>query len=367
MKRRVNEIFDECIEAIKNNEKTVEECLSKYGKISPEFEAMLKASVKLIEAAKFTPTAERKQQARAKLLEAVEKKRWELGIEGNRIGRHAAKAPRWRAVLLRVGIGAVAIAMLSGTTVALAQGSLPGSPLYPVKIAVEKARIGLTMDKAKKGELYLGAAKERISELKKLKQNDSYRQDLLNATAEDIGLADKAFDGSHSKEFEEALDGMAQKNREVLEDVLEKVPPSAKPALQRALINATGDESQKSEGQKKDIGNGNGNGSQGKNGSENYDKAPTTNSSNKPGSFEKGNVKERAPSIFTPTTTLGPSNYGQEKHENSSPEQNNRKSTLLSTDTSRGFSHGLINTIMSLLGSDHGVFETIAKTGLLGK
>lgn len=320
MRHGVDEIFDECIKAIKNNEKTVEKCLSEYGEIDPEFGPMLTAAVRLIEAADVVPDVERKQQAKARLLEAVERKRWESGIERKAQKDHAAKTPRWRAVLLRAGAVAIAIAMLSGTTVALARESLPGSPFYPVKIAVEKARIGLTIDKEKKSKLYLSAAQERISELKRLKQNDIHYQYLLGATAENIALAGKVSGDGQSRELEEALDDMAQKNREVLEDVLEKAPPSAKPALQRALINVTRDK-----GEEKDNNSNNG---------AEDNKEP--NSGNKSEEIKKVNSGERAPSpskvtppepsepstpkASEPSEPSEPNNYWQDKHENDGSE-----------------------------------------------
>ncbi len=321
MRRGVDEIFDECIKAIRNNEKTVEKCLGEYGEIDPEFGPMLMAAARLIKSADVAPNMERKQQARTKLLESVEQKQWESGIGRKAQKSHAVRTPRWRAVLLRAGVVAVAIAVLSGTTVALARESLPGSPFYPVKIAVEKARIGLTVDKGKKSKLYLNAAQERISELKRFKQNDVHYQYLLRATAEDIALAGGVSGGSHNREFEESLDDMAQKNREVLEDVLEKAPPSAKPALQRALTNVTRDK-----GKKKD--------SNGDNGAEDNNKEP--NSGNKSEEIKKVNSGERtpSPSKVTPPETPEPStpktpepsepsepgNYWQNKHENDGSE-----------------------------------------------
>ncbi|MCL6471783.1 MAG: DUF5667 domain-containing protein [Firmicutes bacterium] len=238
MKPNINEIFDKCIEAIEGGQSTVEDCLSTYSEIRAELEPMLAAVIKLNKAGRIAPDARRKQDARARLMEAVEQKRWEAGVERKAVPTGLKRLSKWRTGFARLVAITAIFMLLSGTTLAFARESMPGSILYPVKIAFEKAKIGLTMDRVAKSKLYLSAAQERISELKRLKDDDAHYEELVAAVAENIQKAGQTWGRDHSEEFEDVLADMAGKNKEVLKNILDKVPPSAKPALERAIENS---------------------------------------------------------------------------------------------------------------------------------
>lgn len=235
----ITNILDDCIEAIRRNETTVEECLQLHKDVRAELEPMLIAALTLIEVGNVVPDSLRKQQARDKLLAAVEQKRWESGVERNAL---IAAPPKRRSRIFalggRLGIATLVFLMLMGSTMAIAAQSLPGSPLYPLKLAMENARIGLARDDNTKSKLYLHAAEERMGELKKLKGEDQHYSELVKAIATNIELAEKASANQPRQEFSAEVGKLVKKNQGVLEDTLDKAPPSAKPALQRALSNA---------------------------------------------------------------------------------------------------------------------------------
>jgi hypothetical protein len=56
----------------------------------------------------------------------------------------------------------------AGATAAMASNSLPDSPLYPVKLALEDTRLALTTDPAEQAKLHLVLAQERIQEMEQL-------------------------------------------------------------------------------------------------------------------------------------------------------------------------------------------------------
>ncbi len=59
-----------------------------------------------------------------------------------------------------------ALALLLGTgTVFAAQGSLPGDPLYPVKLATENVQVATTLDAKAKADLQLSLVKKRVEEI----------------------------------------------------------------------------------------------------------------------------------------------------------------------------------------------------------
>jgi len=72
------------------------------------------------------------------------------------------------ALVARVAIAFVLVLSIVGGTVAAAQSSLPGSPLYRIKLAVEDARLNLTSDPAQQATLAMTFASERTHEMERL-------------------------------------------------------------------------------------------------------------------------------------------------------------------------------------------------------
>ncbi|MHB8842221.1 MAG: DUF5667 domain-containing protein, partial [Candidatus Aquicultor sp.] len=236
MKPTITDIFNDCIDAIQRKQTTVEGCLRLHEDVRAELEPMLVAASRLLETGTVAPDSAKKRQAREALLAAVEQKRWETGVEREALKTAPAlRRPRVLALGRRLSIITVICLALMGSTLAMAKESLPGSPFYPLKLAMEHARIGLTMDDTSKAKLYLNAADERMSELKRLKSGDPHYSELVRAVATNIGLAEKTSTDETDKEYSVAVSSLVKKNREVLERTLDKVPPSARPAIQRAL------------------------------------------------------------------------------------------------------------------------------------
>lgn len=72
---------------------------------------------------------------------------------------------RWRySTRLATATGATAFALSGGGVAAAAEQALPGGVLYPVKLALEEARVALVRDTVAKGERYLSYAAERAVE-----------------------------------------------------------------------------------------------------------------------------------------------------------------------------------------------------------
>jgi len=76
--------------------------------------------------------------------------------------------PAFVPVLARVAIAFVLVLSILGGTVAAAQSSLPDSPLYSIKLAVEDARLNLTRDPLQQATLSLSFASERTREIERL-------------------------------------------------------------------------------------------------------------------------------------------------------------------------------------------------------
>ena len=83
--------------------------------------------------------------------------------------QRANRPALWPATFVaRVAIAVVLVLSIMGGTAAAAQSSLPDSPLYGIKLAVEDVRLNLTRDPAQQATLFLSFASERASEMERL-------------------------------------------------------------------------------------------------------------------------------------------------------------------------------------------------------
>ncbi|MBD3262975.1 hypothetical protein GF374_01180 [Candidatus Woesearchaeota archaeon] len=123
-----------------------------------------------------------------------------------------------------------------------AAGAAKDSPFYFADRAMERLRLKITKDDIKKARLHMKFAEERLSEAKKLAEQNKpelsdetiadYEKHLENA-ANKIEKAKK--DGKDIDEITNNIKEKTSKHIEVLQRVLEKVPETAKPAIQKAI------------------------------------------------------------------------------------------------------------------------------------
>jgi hypothetical protein len=75
--------------------------------------------------------------------------------------------PRWAIAVCTVML----VFVLGGGTVLASAGSMPGSPLYAVKLVAENVQVKLAWSQDKKAELYVAMANERVDEMTWLVNN----------------------------------------------------------------------------------------------------------------------------------------------------------------------------------------------------
>ncbi|MCU0484899.1 MAG: DUF5667 domain-containing protein [Anaerolineales bacterium] len=84
--------------------------------------------------------------------------------------------PRFR--LAANAASAFALILVLGAFISVlfpaAQGSLPGEPLYPVKLGLEKIQLGLSLNQEQRADLLVQLAKERSNELQALMIDGEY-------------------------------------------------------------------------------------------------------------------------------------------------------------------------------------------------
>ena len=101
-----------------------------------------------------------------------------------RQGRYSASGPKemplMNSVIVRfAALFVLGLALIAGT-VAASASSLPASPLYPVKLVVEDARLALSSDPSHTAALHLELAQERVWEMTQMvSSGDEPGQDIV--------------------------------------------------------------------------------------------------------------------------------------------------------------------------------------------
>ncbi|MBI4733700.1 MAG: hypothetical protein HY779_02605 [Rubrobacteridae bacterium] len=225
MKRDIQEILDECVESMINGKATLDECIHRLDKgLRSEVEPMLFAVNRIVSDADVKPDQQRKAAGKDRLLAAVEQKRWESGIEraalltGPTRMEMRKKSPR--RLMMRLALVTGFMMALSSVTVAMANESLPGSPLYPVKRAVENAKIGLTFDEGNKKLLYMQVAENRMEELEKLDGDDENYPEVLEDMNESLEKAttQNAIQATSVESNENSKENNAEGNVQYIDD-----------------------------------------------------------------------------------------------------------------------------------------------------
>lgn len=129
----------------------------------------------------------------------------------------------------------VALALSVGGVMGASRGALPGELLYSVKLQMEGMRVAI-LPAHLHDDLAVARLSERINELGRL----TAAGDWMHASS----LASAISDGYDELEAlgvtDRAAEGMLAQRLEVLEGLLDRLPPQAEAAIQRAIDQAPG-------------------------------------------------------------------------------------------------------------------------------
>jgi hypothetical protein len=151
--KQFNAILDECLERLLTGQETVEQCLQRYPEQAAELKPLLLTVTLMKKAVDIEPSADFRARARYQL---------QSMMSDSRAPRRVTRAvPRWAVAVCTVML----VFVLGGGTVLASAGSMPGSPLYAVKLATENLSIKLAGSEEKKAELYITMANQRVTEM----------------------------------------------------------------------------------------------------------------------------------------------------------------------------------------------------------
>jgi hypothetical protein len=152
--KEFDNILNDCLERLLIRGESLEQCLDRYPEQAAELKPLLKTALAAREAAAIQPHPDFRAQANRQFRAALEER--------------AAKArpswgwfPRWATAVAIV----LVLVLAGGGTVFAAGGSMPDSPLYPVKLATEQVELTLTLSRLGKARLCAELADKRVAEI----------------------------------------------------------------------------------------------------------------------------------------------------------------------------------------------------------
>jgi hypothetical protein len=240
LNRKLSKILDDCLRRIWAGESTLEECLRMYPehaeRLAPMLALALEAHTSL---APQKPKPSYVKASKQRILK-------QLSLRSQRSTRsRLAPKPAWRlqhaqtflSLILALSVLAVGFGVIQASAAAL-----PGDALYGLKLGLERAQLALSLNAASDLDLLTRRADTRLDELQNLVGEgkdegvgvglalDGYGQALSHLTDLAITTDPEIIPGS----LEHVLERL-EKHQDVLELILEQVPPSAQPAVERAL------------------------------------------------------------------------------------------------------------------------------------
>jgi len=152
--REFDDLLEECLGRVLRGE-PIESCLADYPEHAPQLGPLLLTALDTRQAAAIRPRPEFRERARYQFQAALR------DMEPKEHRGFFNWQPRWVTAVVAV----FAVLVIGSGTVAAAGNSLPGEPLYSVKLATEAVRLAFTPSDLGKAELYARFADKRVDEI----------------------------------------------------------------------------------------------------------------------------------------------------------------------------------------------------------
>lgn len=184
MPRKIEDIFNECLEAILDG-RTVEECLREHPDEAEELRPLLETSAAMTRGiASIEPGPALKTSVMLRLDEALQER---YKREQKRRPLFHGGQPKWATAVAVV----LVILIIGGVSTTASARSQPDDLLYPVKLAAEQARLALTFSEPARTDLRLQMAETRVNELAYLagKGDIAAINSVVQALESNLGVA----------------------------------------------------------------------------------------------------------------------------------------------------------------------------------
>jgi len=251
MRRGLEHALNECLSQLNTGELGLEEVLARYPEHEAELRPLLRTAMLVRQVPQAVPSPQAKAAGRQRLLAAVARKRREK-VQARpgllrRLGQSAAilvqplVQPQRQPLRLAQAIAVllVIVSLISAGTVAVAAGSLPDSPLYPIKLTTERVQLALTTTPAGKARLHITYSERRLQEARTLWEAGKGLSEATVQAIKSENVAARTAIGRASEQERPNLWAdfalLTEKQQKALEEMKSKVPPSDLEAIEEAL------------------------------------------------------------------------------------------------------------------------------------
>lgn len=243
MNRQFEDALAECLEAITQGQRNIDQCLALYPQWARRLEPLLRVAMSLGEAyAGEEPSAARQAEARQRFLAAA-RARQALALGPRRPLLPIPWPPRLPGPALRPALAALVLAVFafvgfSSFTLATAGDALPGDWRYPVKRLTERARLTFVFGEDARRSFRIGLAEERLEEVEGLAAKEKHiSEPILRELADNTGSLVEALDpASVPQDHIERIGELTAKQQDVLGQVEPLVEEEAADELEEAMV-----------------------------------------------------------------------------------------------------------------------------------
>ena len=163
-----------------------------------------------------------------------------LIAEANATLPRARRGTSWTFLRPAFGVALAGVVLLAGAGTAAA-GSLPGDPAFGLKQAIENVQVTLTFDDTARLRLLADIADRRLGELEQVSSSADKApvasQEYADAVARfraELDTLQQTAPAQKADAAQELADAARDKHVAILDQLEQKVPDQAKPALERA-------------------------------------------------------------------------------------------------------------------------------------
>ncbi|MBE0431618.1 MAG: hypothetical protein IBX67_07305 [Dehalococcoidia bacterium] len=179
--KRFEDILTECIEDVKAGRSSIDDCLDRHPSVRERLEPLLRIALEIRGVPDVKPSPAFKVRARVRFMEQIRHRQAVSRWPWFRYNGQISLSPHRRFSMVHIIVAiALALSALAGGTAYAAQASLPGDPLYSVKLGTEQAGMLLTGDDSTRAERALSLAERRVREMVTLSER---------GRSQDLGLA----------------------------------------------------------------------------------------------------------------------------------------------------------------------------------
>jgi len=171
------DVLAQCLSDIETGRATVEQCLARYPEHAQSLRPLLRTALAVRTTPAVEPSASFQAAAETRMMNLIAARR---SAAAQRSGTPVPAKPahHWRPVFVKVTVAVLLACSLLGGTAYAAKDSLPDSPLYPVKRAVEQVQVAVAPGDVRKARVFVRLMDQRAIETAAMIRNGHVQRSI---------------------------------------------------------------------------------------------------------------------------------------------------------------------------------------------